>query len=125
MPPVKAATPPKQVPKAAPGGCKIGELFRLLGESHVLDILYLFLAEPRPRRFVHIQDELKMSPNTLSDRLRELVKAGLLTRTAFNEIPPRVEYAATSKATEFQAVFEQLTDWAKRNDLQPVITPAP
>ena len=125
MSPVKPATPVKVSPKKAPGGCQIGELLRLLGESHVLDLLYVFLDEPKPRRFVQIQSELQMSPNTLSDRLRALVKAGLLTRTAYNEIPPRVEYAPTAKAIEFQAVFENLKDWAKRNDLQPIITPTP
>lgn len=91
-----------------------------MGEPHVLDLLYLFLSEPKPRRFVEIQDQLKLSPNTLSDRLRGLVKAGLLVRRAFNEIPPRVEYEATAKAVEFDEVFKSLSAWAKRNDLRPV-----
>ncbi|HLE48214.1 MAG TPA: transcriptional regulator, partial [Candidatus Thermoplasmatota archaeon] len=81
MKPARPATPLKNAPKKAPGGCKIGELLRLLGEPHVLDILYIFHADPKPRRFVAIQGELQMSPNTLSDRLRSLVQAGLLTRT--------------------------------------------
>lgn len=125
--PVRVATPPKAAPRRAPESCQLGELFRLLGEPHVLDILYLFLSEPRPRRFVEIQNELKMSPNTLSDRLRGLVKAGLLTRTAYNEIPPRVEYQATPKAVEFDVVFRALKAWSERNSLKPVpvIAPAP
>ena len=105
--------------KKPAGGCAIGELFRLLGEPHVLDLLYIFLAEPKPRRFVQLQDELKISPNTLSDRLRGLVKAGLLKRTAYNEIPPRVEYEATPKTVEFKEVFQGLADWAERNSLKP------
>lgn len=117
--PVRAATPPKPTPRRAPRGCQLGELFRLLGEPYVLDILYLSLSEARPRRFVQLQAELKMSPNTLADRLRSLVNAGLLTRKAFNEIPPRVEYEATPKAFEFQTIFQSLTEWAGRHDLRP------
>lgn len=103
------------------GGCEIGDLFRLLGKTHVLNILYLFTQEDRgaPRRFVDVQHRLKLSPNTLSERLKELVAAGLLTRTAYNEIPPRVDYQATKKALELDTVFEALRSWAAANDLQP------
>ncbi|HEX9816052.1 MAG TPA: helix-turn-helix domain-containing protein, partial [Candidatus Thermoplasmatota archaeon] len=61
----------------------------------------------------------KMSPNTLTDRLQNLVRAGLLTRTAYNEIPPRVEYAPTSKTIEFDSVFKGLSDWAGKHTLEP------
>lgn len=101
-------------------GCKIGELFRLLGEPHVLDILHFFLSEKKPRRFGEVQNELHLSPNTLSNRLRSLVECGLLTRTAYNEIPPRVDYAPTAKAFEFETVFRGLSEWAERNTLEPV-----
>lgn len=104
------------------GGCEIQDLFRLLGKSHTLDILHLFVMHDADHtlRFVEVQNTLKLSPNTLSDRLRELVKAGLLSRTSYAEIPPRVVYQATRKAHELGPVFEALIDWAKRNDLQPV-----
>jgi DNA-binding HxlR family transcriptional regulator len=118
--------PPK---RAAPAeecsvGCEIADLFRLLGKSHVMRILYLFLKEdPRPHRFVDVQHRLELSPNTLTERLKDLVEAGLLTRTAYNEIPPRVDYEATRKAKELDAVFVALAEWAKRNDLEPVPQP--
>ena len=113
---VKVSTPPKSTGRA-PQGCKIGELLHLLGEQYVLDILHLFIADPKPRRFVDIQRLLKMSPNTLTDRLQGLVQAGLLTRTAYNEIPPRVEYAPTSKARALESVFQGLSDWAGKHNL--------
>lgn len=107
------------------GGCEIQDLFRLLGKSHTLDILHLFVVQDHDRtlRFVEVQHALKLSPNTLSERLKELVEAGLLAREAKNEIPPRVDYMATSKARDLEPVFDELISWAKRNDLQP--TPAP
>lgn len=115
---MRVATPAKQEAARAPSACQLGDLFKLLGESYVLDILYLVTHEPRPRRFVEIQRELKISPNTLTARLQDLVQAGLLNRTAYNEIPPRVEYQATRKATEFHPAFLSLVDWAARNDLR-------
>ncbi len=85
----------------------------------MLDILHIFHTEPTPHRFVDLQDRLHLSPNTLSERLRELVDAGLLTRTAYNEIPPRVDYAATEKALALAPVFVSLTEWATGHDLRP------
>ncbi|OGS50204.1 MAG: hypothetical protein A3K65_09770 [Euryarchaeota archaeon RBG_16_68_12] len=103
-----------------PHGCEIGELFHLLGKTYVLDILHGFMEESsRPRRFVDLQRSLEMSPNTLSDRLKELVKAGLLSRTPYNEIPPRVDYEATAKAHDLKPVFEALGEWAERHTLKP------
>lgn len=126
---------PPKVPRVGPThdspcegtqtGCQIGDLFRLLGKTHVLDILYLFTQEERgmPRRFVEVQHRLGISPNTLSERLKELVAAGLLSRTAYNEIPPRVDYAATQKALDLDRVFVSLKDWATQHDLKPAAGP--
>ena len=120
-PRVARAGPTNDTPcENAEGGCQVTDLFRLLGKTHVLDILYLFTQEDRgaPRRFVEVQHRLSLSPNTLSERLKELVEAGLLTRTAYNEIPPRVDYQATAKALDLDTVFHALGSWAKRHDLK-------
>ncbi len=87
----------------------------------MLDILYIFTTESGPHRFVDIQDRLALSPNTLADRLKVLVGAGLLTRTVYNEIPPRVDYEASPKARELAPLFETLNVWATRNDLKPQV----
>jgi DNA-binding HxlR family transcriptional regulator len=107
------------------GGCPIGDLFRLLGKPHVLSILQEFSTSPRPLRFIDLQGRIRISPNTLSDRLKDLVTAGLLTRTAYNEIPPRVDYEITAKARELSTIFSFLADWASRHDLRPVANPSP
>lgn len=100
------------------GRCRVTELFRILGKAHMLDILHVFHTDPSPHRFVDIQERLHMSPNTLSERLRELVEAGLLHRTSYNEIPPRVDYAATDKMLALAPVFETLDAWATTHDLK-------
>lgn len=84
----------------------------------MLDILHIFHSDPTPHRFVDIQHQLHLSPNTLSERLRDLVAAGLLTRTAYNEIPPRVDYMASEKAIALAPVFESLEAWATEHNLQ-------
>ena len=86
----------------------------------MLDILHVFTGDGAgPRRFVELQAQLSMSPNTLSDRLKDLVGAGLLSRTAYNEIPPRVDYEATAKAYDLQPVFQSLREWADKHNLKP------
>lgn len=108
-------------PRPAPaetGGCRLTELFQVLGKAHMLDILHIFHTDPQPHRFVDIQARLRLSPNTLSERLRDLVDAGLLTRTAYNEIPPRVDYRATEKALALAPAFESLQEWATEHDLK-------
>lgn len=84
----------------------------------MLDILHIFETDPTPHRFVDIQERLRLSPNTLSERLRDLVDAGLLTRTAYNEIPPRVDYQSTAKALALGPVFASLEAWAGEHDLK-------
>lgn len=100
------------------GGCKVGDLLHLLGKNHMLAILGEFSRGQGPLRFVELQRELRISPNTLSGRLRELVDAGLLNRTTFNEIPPRVNYEPTPKAIELFTIFAELGGWAKKNNLE-------
>jgi DNA-binding HxlR family transcriptional regulator len=99
--------------------CELSEVFRLLGAPHVLDILHVALLRGGPSRFKDFQGDLGISPNTLTERLKELVGAGLLLRQAFSEIPPRVEYRPSAKATELTPVFETLEAWSKRNNLAP------
>ncbi len=100
-------------------GCAVTELFRLLGKAHMLDILHVFHSDPGVHRFVDLQARLRISPNTLSERLRDLVDAGLLSRTAYNEIPPRVDYEATAKALDLAPLFDSLQTWSGRHDLTP------
>ena len=108
---------------AANAACALEDIFKLLGRAHLLDILYLFLHEDGARRFGEVQDALGISPNTLTARLKDLVQAGLLTRTSYNEIPPRVDYEATQKAHELRPVFRSLIDWCARNKLEADASP--
>lgn len=101
-------------PPLADGEHPARDLLNLLGRTHALAILYyLIRVEPRSWRFNELESELDVSPSTLSTRLEELADAGLIQRTTYDEVPPRVEYEATEKARELNAVFERLHDWAE------------
>ena len=95
-------------------------LLNLLGKKHTIVILHQFATGGGPLRFSDLEEAVDIAPNTLSNRLKELTDVGLLTREAYDEIPPRVEYAATEKAKELAPVFWYLGVWTERHVLEPV-----
>jgi DNA-binding HxlR family transcriptional regulator len=54
-----------------------------------------------------------ISPRTLSDRLSSLEGVGLITREAFAEIPPRVEYRLTDKGRGLIPVLEAIREYGE------------
>jgi DNA-binding HxlR family transcriptional regulator len=65
-----------------------------------------------PRRYTEIERALgRANPKMITVRLRELEAAGLLTRTSYPEIPPRVEYALTERGRALRPVVEALHSW--------------
>ena len=67
---------------------------------------------PGCRRFSELQRSLGgISPKTLSDRLRRLEEAGVVTRACFAEMPPRVEYRLTDKGFALLEVVESMREF--------------
>jgi DNA-binding HxlR family transcriptional regulator len=66
------------------------------------------------RRFGELRASLgSISPKTLTDRLRDLEGHGVLTRTVYPEIPPRVEYALTAKGRALGDVVDAMARWGR------------
>jgi DNA-binding HxlR family transcriptional regulator len=66
------------------------------------------------RRFGQLRDSLTgISPKTLTDRLRELEDAGLVSRTIYAEIPPRTEYRLTGLGQSLEPVLVALADFGR------------
>lgn len=63
-------------------------------------------------RFSDLQTHLTVTDPTISTRLEEQVEAGLLVRTFFDEMPPRVEYSLTPMAEELFGHLSALFEWA-------------
>ncbi len=106
-----------------PGCCPFENAFDLLSKRHALTILW-FLGEQSPRRFTAFRQELSINPVTLSQRLGELERAGVVLRAEYRETPPRVEYALSEKGRDLMPLLEQACAWAKRWSAQPLQPPA-
>ena len=53
-----------------------------------------------------------ITAKTLTERLKELKDLGLLNRTLYNEIPPRVEYELTPKGKNLMKALVPLIEWS-------------
>ena len=91
--------------------CKVQQAFILLGKKYLMPIIRILLLHDT-LRFNEILTYINASPKTITARLRELEKFGLVYRTQFNEIPPKVEYSLTNQAKELEDIFERLANWA-------------
>ena len=91
-------------------GCPIARTATLIGDRWT-PLIVRDLAHGC-RRFVELQRSLDgISPKTLSDRLRRLEDAGVVTRSCFAEMPPRVEYRLTDKGDALLGVVESMRDF--------------
>lgn len=55
-----------------------------------------------------------VSQKVLTANLRQMEEAGLLTRTVYAEVPPRVEYALTETGRSLRPVLEAMLEWGTR-----------
>ena len=85
-----------------------------LGKKRVLPILNN-LSTKEVTRFNELKKILSgISNTTLSDRLADLEREGLIYKKIYAEIPPRVEYSLTKHARELEVILRDLGRWADR-----------
>ncbi len=66
-------------------------------------------------RFHELEAKLgRISPKTLSARLKEMEAAAFISRRSFAEVPPRVEYSLTPEGRELVEAIRPLVKWADR-----------
>ena len=69
-----------------------------------------------PLRFTQLKDQVDgISPKVLAETLRRLQRDGIVTRTAYAEVPPRVEYELTERGQSLHAPLDALRVWAESN----------
>lgn len=106
--------------------CPIHYVLSYIGNKWAILILReLFQGNRRTNEFLAALPGI--STKTLTARLRELEHHGLVTRTVFPEVPPRVEYALTAKGREIQPIMTALSQVGQQWMVQrPTdITPSP
>lgn len=55
-----------------------------------------------------------VTPRVLTRQLRELESDGIVSRTAYPEVPPRVEYRLTPQGAALEPFVNSLNDWGKQ-----------
>ena len=93
----------------------------LMGDvRHVLDrvgdkwsVLIVQLLGPGPRRFSELRRSIAViSQRMLTLTLRGLERDGLVSRTVYPTVPPRVDYALTDLGHSLMVPIRALADWA-------------
>lgn len=91
------------------------KLRKLITKRGTLEILIPLCCSTNPVRYMKFRQTLKgISSKTLAVRLKELERAGILERQAYNEIPPRVEYRLATKGQELVESVISLLQWMRR-----------
>ncbi|WP_203615765.1 helix-turn-helix domain-containing protein [Streptomyces sp. SID13726] len=76
-------------------------------------VLVIAVLDIGPLRYTDLQREVPgISQRMLTLTLRQLVQDGLVTRTAYAEVPPRVEYALTPLSRSLLGIVNSLITWA-------------
>jgi DNA-binding HxlR family transcriptional regulator len=96
--------------------CPIRNVLARISTKWSLAVLYTLDGNNGPMRFKDIERaNPDISQKMLTSTLRGLEADGLISRTVFPEMPPRVEYALTGRGHSFMPVMRQLLDWAYAN----------
>ncbi|MGV9797446.1 winged helix-turn-helix transcriptional regulator [Mycobacterium sp. NPDC003449] len=95
--------------------CPISPVVEVLFSKWTAAILWT-LTESGQQRFGELETLIPaITPKVLTQRLRQLERDGLVTRTFYPGIPPRVEYAISPLGLSLTTVFGQLVKWGDDN----------
>ena len=90
--------------------CPVATAVRLIGSKWKLLILRNLME--RPWRFNELKKSLDgISQKVLTDSLRAMENDGLITRTVYPEVPPRVEYALSDLGKSLKPILDSMVEW--------------
>lgn len=90
--------------------CPVSRTLDVLGDRWSLLVVRDLMRGKR--RFAEFLDSKEGIPtNTLTDRLKRLVRAGIVVRQRYSEHPPRVEYVLTPKGEDLRPMIRAMVDW--------------
>lgn len=97
--------------------CPLRDLLSRLGDKWSVLVLITLARRPEQKaRFSEIKREIEdISQRMLTSTLRTLERDGLLKRTVFPEVPPRVEYELTGLGKSILTPMEALVNWIESN----------
>ena len=95
--------------------CPIRNILARFNDKWSLLILYTLNLQPT-MRFNALRREIPdISQKMLTNTLRTLEEDGMVTRTIYAEVPPRVEYSITDRTRSLLPHINSLIGWAKEN----------
>ena len=90
--------------------CPVATTVQLIGSKWKLLILRNLLA--RPWRFNELRKNLDgISQKVLTDSLRSMEEDGIITRTVYPEVPPRVEYALSELGESMRPIIKAMEEF--------------
>ena len=114
----KAATTTKPRPKRpaeveyTPTNCHARDVLARVGDTWSVYVIHV-LDEAKTLRFSELRREVDgISQRMLTVTLRGLERDGLVVRTVYPEIPPRVEYSLTPLGSTLRQLIRGLVGWA-------------
>ena len=101
--------------------CPVETTLGLIGGKYKALILWHLSAGTL--RFSQLQKAVTATPRMLTLQLRELESDGLVSRTVYPEVPPRVEYAMTDLGRSLMPILTAIRDWGteylREKDIEP------
>ena len=95
----------KQLP-----ACPVETTLTLIGDKWKVLILRDLL--PGTKRFGELKKSIgHVTQKVLTAQLRQMEQSGLLTRTVYPEVPPRVEYTLTDLGYSLKPILDAMWDW--------------
>jgi DNA-binding HxlR family transcriptional regulator len=92
--------------------CPVATTVNLIGSKWKLLIIRNLLV--RPWRFNELQKSLDgISQKVLTESLRTMEKDGIIKRTVYPEVPPRVEYELTELGESLKPVLDSMQNWGQ------------
>ena len=90
--------------------CPVATTVSLIGSKWKLLIMRNLLA--RPWRFNELQKSLDgVSQKVLTDSWRSMESDGIIVRTVYPEVPPRVEYSLSELGESMRPIIKSMEEW--------------
>jgi DNA-binding HxlR family transcriptional regulator len=90
--------------------CPVATTVSLIGNKWKLLILRNLLV--RPWRFNELKNNLEgISQKVLTESLRSMEQDGLIVRTVYPQVPPRVEYALSDLGQSMRPILDSMAAW--------------
>ena len=93
--------------------CPVATTLQLIGSKWKILIIRNLMS--RPWRFNELKRDLEgISQKVLTDSLRSMEEDGIITRTVYAEVPPRVEYALSPIGKSMEPIILAMETWGKK-----------